>query len=247
MPRPLSVRSGAGRAGRGRTVRVIPVSPVMGCTSDRPSGLSTPPRRLDMTASEYRLATDSCCDLTPAIVEELDLEVLEFPFTLDGAEHFDDLGVTMSAARFYDAMRAGSAPTTAQVPMSSYWRRSRRRRVGHPLMLPELLVGAFGHARAAVLIPRGTRAVPGARLRVIDSRSASINQGLLVFDAARKLEAGWGTKRSSHGSKPASTGERVLHPRHPGAASPRRTRFRLCRACRSDARREAGAPRGRAW
>ncbi len=59
-----------------------------------------------MTSYHYRLATDSCCDLTHTIIEELEVEVLEFPFTLDGAEHFDDLGVTMTAARFYDAMRA---------------------------------------------------------------------------------------------------------------------------------------------
>jgi len=147
-----------------------------------------------MTSHEYRLATDSCCDLTHAIIEELDVDVLEFPFTLDGAEHFDDLGVTLSAAQFYDAMRAGSAPTTAQVPMSSYLAAfSAAAEAGIPLIFLSFSSALSGTHSAAVLARREVvERFPDAQLLVIDSRSASINQGLLVFDAARKRRDGLG-------------------------------------------------------
>ena len=145
-----------------------------------------------MTSHAYRLATDSCCDLTHAIIDDLGIEVLEFPFTLDGAEHFDDLGQTMSAAQFYGAMRAGSAPTTAQVPMSSYLASfSAAAEAGVPLVFLSFSSALSGTYGAAVLARREVvERFPGAEISVIDSRSASINQGLLVLEAARKRRDG---------------------------------------------------------
>ncbi len=75
-----------------------------------------------MGVSEYRCAliTDSCCDLPRATVDRYGIEVLAFPFMLDGVEHLDDLGDSLSHSDFFMAMRDGALPTTAQVPMAAY-------------------------------------------------------------------------------------------------------------------------------
>jgi len=147
-----------------------------------------------MTAQDYLLATDSCCDLTRAIVDELSVEVLEFPFTLDGVQHYDDLGVSMPAQRFYESMRAGSAPTTAQVPMSSYLSTfSAAAESGRPLIFLSFSSALSGTYDTALLARQLViDQFPAADIRVIDSRSASINQGLLVLEAARRRRDGTG-------------------------------------------------------
>lgn len=60
---------------------------------------------------------DSCCDLPRAVIDNMDVEFIEFPFIMDDGEHFDDFGVSMEPHAFYERMRKGELPHTAQVPI----------------------------------------------------------------------------------------------------------------------------------
>jgi len=142
--------------------------------------------------AHYVLATDSCCDLPHALAEELGLTVLEFPFTLDGEQHFDDLGVSMPAAVFYDAMRAGAAPTTAQVPMTSYLRAfTSAAESGTPMLFLSFSSGLSGTFDAALIARDSVLAShPAAQIRVVDTLSAAALQALLVIEAARRRDDG---------------------------------------------------------
>jgi len=140
----------------------------------------------------YVLATDSCCDLPHELAKQLDLIVLEFPFTLDGEEHYDDLGVTMPASRFYAAMRAGSVPTTAQVPLAAYVSAfGRAAEAGTPMLFLSFSSALSGTYEAALVARDAVlREHPGADVRVVDTLAASALQGLLVLEAARQRDAG---------------------------------------------------------
>ena len=145
-----------------------------------------------MTSPTYVLATDSCCDLPAELVEDLGLVVLEFPFTLEGAQHYDDLGRSMSSAEFYGRMREGAAPTTAQVPMSEYLAAfTAAAEAGTPMVLLSFSSGLSGTYDAAVVARNAVVAEnPGIDIRVIDTLSASVNQGLLVLETARQWRRG---------------------------------------------------------
>jgi DegV family protein with EDD domain len=144
--------------------------------------------------TEYRCAliTDSCCDLPRETVDRYGIEVLAFPFTLDDAQHFDELGDSLSHAAFYEAMRAGALPTTAQVPITAYLAAFRAAaESGTPavmLSFTSALSGTFGSA----LIARDTvlAEYPEAEIYVVDTCSASTAQALLVLEAGRLHEAG---------------------------------------------------------
>jgi DegV family protein with EDD domain len=140
----------------------------------------------------YRLITDSCCDLPRALVDELGVTVLEFPFTIDDAHYFDDLGASMPHPEFYARMRAGAAPTTAQVPMTAYLEAFRSAaEAGESVLFLSFSSGLSGTHDAAVIARNTVLAeIPHADLRVIDTRAASIHQGLLVVEAARRRAAG---------------------------------------------------------
>lgn len=140
----------------------------------------------------YRLYTDSCCDLPHDIVERLGVSVLSFPYVMDGVEHLDDLGRSLSPRAFYDAMRGGSQPTTAQVPLPAYLDAfTAAAEAGEPIVFASFssaLSGTHGSAlvaRDAVLAEH-----PDAEIHVIDTRCASAVEGLVVHEAARKRDAG---------------------------------------------------------
>ncbi|MBN2847947.1 MAG: DegV family protein [Coriobacteriia bacterium] len=138
------------------------------------------------------LLIDTCSDLPAAIVEELGVEVLNFPYTLGGVEYSDDFGRSQSHAAFYSAMRAGEHPTTIQVPRQSFIEVfTRCASTGEPLLylgFSSALSGTFDIAwiaRNEVL-----EQYPDAEIRLVDTKAAAVAEGLLVYEAARRWRDG---------------------------------------------------------
>lgn len=138
------------------------------------------------------LMIDTCSDLPADLVDGLGVTVVNFPYAIDGTEHLDDFGRTMSHAEFYDAMRAGEHPTTMQVPRHVFLDTFRTHaQAGTPLMylgFSSALSGTFDiawTAREEVLTE-----FPDAEIRIVDTRAASIAEGLLVYEAARRWQDG---------------------------------------------------------
>ena len=61
------------------------------------------------------LIIDSCCDLPFEVIDRPGVQLLEFPYIDEKGEHSDDLYRTITPHEFYEGMRAGSQPSTAQV------------------------------------------------------------------------------------------------------------------------------------
>ena len=61
------------------------------------------------------LIIDSCCDLPAEIVDRDGVYLLEFPYVMNDGEHSDDLYRSTTAHDFFDAMKHGEQPTTAQL------------------------------------------------------------------------------------------------------------------------------------
>jgi len=142
-----------------------------------------------VAVSEYAcaLVTDSCCDLPREIVDSYGVQVLEFPYVLDGEEHLDDLGDSMSREAFYTAMRDGALPTTAQVPMTAYLSAFRAAaEKGVPVVFLSFSSALSGTYDTALIARDSVRKEhPYAEIHVVDSRSASTAQALLVLEAGR--------------------------------------------------------------
>lgn len=138
------------------------------------------------------LIVDSCSDLTAEIVDSLDIHEIHFPFTIAGEDREDDFGRTFPHASFYQAMRDGSEPTTAQIPRTAFAEAFRlaatEGRTAIYLGFSSGLSGTFDSAfltRQSVL-----EEFPDADIRILDTFSASIAEGLIVYEAARMLAAG---------------------------------------------------------
>ena len=145
-----------------------------------------------MSDVKCNVIIDSCCDLPPAVIDVPGVELLRFPFMLDGVEHIDDMFVTMSAREFYTRMRKGAEVSTAQIPitvMADAFKRAAES--GVPTVYLGFTSGLSGNFDTAALLRDQVVAEhPGAELYVVDTHLASIAEGLLVFEAVRQRARG---------------------------------------------------------
>ena len=66
------------------------------------------------------LIIDSCCDLPYEVVDREGVWLLEFPYIDEKGDHCDDFYRSITSHEFYEGMRAGSQPSTAQVPITKF-------------------------------------------------------------------------------------------------------------------------------
>ena len=143
--------------------------------------------------SEYVIVTDSSADLTAGMVEELGVEVLPLSFMVKGQTYrnYPD-NREMDPGAFYAMLRAGEMATTAAVNVADYTS------VLEPLLEQgkDVLVLAFSSGLSAtyqssVIAVEELRArFPERKIFTVDTLCASLGQGLLVYLAAKKQQAG---------------------------------------------------------
>ena len=145
-----------------------------------------------MSNVQCNVIIDSCCDLPPAVIDVPGVELLKFPFMLDGQEHFDDLFVGMTARDFYNRMRKGAEVSTAQIPypvLADAFTRAVES--GVPTVYLGFTSGLSGSFGTAELIHEQLMAEhPDAELYLVDTHLASIAEGLLVYEALRQRARG---------------------------------------------------------
>lgn len=136
--------------------------------------------------------TDSCCDLPIKFVKENNIEVMELRVNLKGEDIPDDLGESINYKDFYKLIRNGEIPTTSQVNIGEFQEKFEKYvNEGYSIIyigFSSALSGCINSARlAAENIKLDNE---NADIRIIDSKSASMGLGLLVFYAAKMLKEG---------------------------------------------------------
>lgn len=143
-------------------------------------------------AALCNLIIDSCCDLPFDVVDREGVELIEFPYIMEDGEHADDLYRSTTAHEFFQAMRDGAQPTTAQVPVPVYQEAFERAiESGVPTVCLVFSSGLSGSYDAAALVhARLMEEHPDAKLYLVDTRLASVAEALLVHEALRQREKG---------------------------------------------------------
>jgi DegV family protein with EDD domain len=125
-------------------------------------------------------------------VAAFDVDCIKFSFTMSDGEHLDDLGVSMSSHEFYERMRKGEEPKTAQVPYA-HIRRSLEAAMqsGVPTVYLCFTAALSGTFDVASLVAHDLQAMyPDNELYVVDTKLPSVAEGLLVKEAIRQLDRG---------------------------------------------------------
>ena len=142
--------------------------------------------------SDTILVIDSCCDLPIEYIEQENIVSIGLICNLKGNAIEDDFGKEINRKDFYDAIRQGEMPTTSQINSQRY-EEVFSRYVGEGksiiyICMSSALSGTINSAnlaRANVL-----EEFSNADISIVDSKCASLGQGLLVYYAYEMLKKG---------------------------------------------------------
>lgn len=129
--------------------------------------------------------TDSCCDLPYTYLTENDVAFISMTVNLNGRDFIDDAGQSFDYDWFLNEINQGALPTTSQVNVGRYVEFFRpiveRNTPILYLAFSSGLSGSYQSAVQAVAILK--EEYPDAQIHVIDTKAASLGQGLLVYEA----------------------------------------------------------------
>lgn len=133
----------------------------------------------------FKLMTDSCCDLPYTYLEANDVDFISMTIQLNGKELVDDLGKTFDYDWFLQEIKTGGMPTTSQVNVGRYiefFRPFVEKKISILyLAFSSGLSGSYQSAMQAVDILK--EEYNDAEIYVIDTKAASLGEGLLVSEA----------------------------------------------------------------
>ena len=142
---------------------------------------------------DFVIMTDSCCDLTAQMADELGLVVLPLSLLIgeDTYRNYLD-GRDIGFKEFYDRVRGGAMPSTSAVSVGDFEDAMR------PILSEgkDILYLAFSSAlsttyQSAVIASEELKQeFPDAKIYTVDSKAASLGQGLYVYLCAQQKLAG---------------------------------------------------------
>lgn len=136
------------------------------------------------------LFTDSGSDLPKKFFDEHDVVLFPLRVHLNNQEYPDIIGVDLK--EFYDEMRKGAAPKTSQVSPEDFYntfeKYAKKGEEGIYISFSSQLSGTYN---TAVMIAEQLREkYPDFKLNMIDTKCASLGQGLVVKKAVELRDAG---------------------------------------------------------
>jgi len=143
------------------------------------------------------IITDSNCDLPEEYLTLSNIPVIPFHFILNGLDYEDNFGKSLNYKDFYNLIRAGATPTTAQITPFTFEKSFEKyAELGFSIIyigFSSALSESFSHAKLAQT--RIQERFPSVEIYVIDSLSASLGEGLLVREASELLKSGLTSKQ----------------------------------------------------
>lgn len=141
----------------------------------------------------YVIVTDSTSDLPEEIINTLGIKVIPLTFEIEGKSYLDhpkDSGWNLH--EFYDKLRNGEKSVTSLINTGTFIEEfTPILQDGFDILyiaFSSALSGTYNSCMIAIEELKGS--YPDAKMIAIDSKCASVGEGLLVYSAAKKKEAG---------------------------------------------------------
>lgn len=138
----------------------------------------------------YQIITDSCCDFPNELYEQLDLKLVPLTVIYQGTAHTDTNGDCLK--KLYAGMRAGETATTSAVnPQSWVYVMEESLKQDKDVLVMAFSSGLSTTYQSAVIAAQELQErYPERKILVVDTLCASLGQGLLVWHACQKRNAG---------------------------------------------------------
>jgi DegV family protein with EDD domain len=141
---------------------------------------------------ETIIITDSCSDLPIDYVENGNIHAIGLTCHFKGKEYVDDLGKTLSYKEFYEGVRGGEMPTTSQINVHTFAEAFKKFvNEGKSIIYIGVSSALSGTVSSATIaMGQVLEEYADADISVVDSKSASLGEGLLVYYAYEMLKKG---------------------------------------------------------
>ena len=142
---------------------------------------------------DFVILTDSCCDLTPELAQELGLTVIPLSLEMSGATYHNYLdGREIGFHDFYERIRAGETATTSAVSVGVFEEAMTKAADEGKDVLCLCFSSALSttYQSAVIAAQELSDSRPEAKFLVVDSLCASLGQGLFVYLCAQEKAKG---------------------------------------------------------
>ena len=140
----------------------------------------------------YRLFCDSNCELWYKTVDELGINVIRMPYTLNGEEHFYDMGRQTDFDAFFAAMKGGAVPKTSALNEYAYVEYFEPVLAAgediYYITFSNAMSATFNAMEAAIQTLKAK--YPERVIRTVDTKTISLGAGFIVYYAALKYKDG---------------------------------------------------------
>ena len=140
----------------------------------------------------FKILTDSTADLPESWALENDVQILGLTIQLDGITYETVGEKKLTSEQLLSKMEAGSQPTTSQINVGQFEDIFRGyAEIGMPVLYIAFASVLSGTYQSAVMAREIVlEDFPDALIRIIDTKAASMGEGLLVMKAAEARAAG---------------------------------------------------------
>ena len=137
-----------------------------------------------------RIMTDNAANLPPELLEQYNIRELCLTYTVDG--RLIDGSAPFDGHDFYEAMRRGAEVKTSMIsPAAARDAIEPALAAGDDVLFLGISGGVSGTCWGVGLIAQElTAEYPGRRVQVLDTRGASLGEGLVVLEAAQMAQQG---------------------------------------------------------
>ena len=142
---------------------------------------------------KVQIITDTCCDLTPELLERYGIDYARMNTVYEGKESPAELSWTASEVhQFYENIRNGGRYTTTQVPVEEYDRVFRKYlEQDCDIVYIACSTKQSGSVNTAkVLAKKLEEEFKGAKILCMDSNRSAFGEGILAMEAAKLASAG---------------------------------------------------------
>ena len=141
--------------------------------------------------SEYVIFTDSCCDVTPELLEKWGVPYANMTFSFEG-EDKEYIGTDISNHDFYDRMRQGAHARTAAINADTFARAfTPILEEGRDILYVAFSSGLSTTVNSAHMAAEELKeAYPNRKIIIVDTLAASAGGGLMVYMAVAKKNEG---------------------------------------------------------
>lgn len=138
------------------------------------------------------ILVDSSSDLPRSYIDENNIPNVGLTCRLQGKDYVDDFGKTLAYENFYNEIRNGAMPTTSQINVFTFVEKFKELLLKNKsiiyLAFDSSISGTYNSA--VIAKEQVLEEITDADITVIDTRSASVGEGLLVYKAYEMLNNG---------------------------------------------------------